>query len=503
MSFEKILLLGKDKKRAHLLISLFKEKQFDASVVEKISEADNLISSSELTLILIDYRAIIDAKRQELITLFKNAQKSKFVIFDVPEDATRRLAFYRLGAYRILDENYNVEDIYYFCENLLTNNKAAQDHKDARFSGRLQDFNLPGLINSFGKEKRSGVLRITTPKSSGKIFFNLGHIYHASAGYLKDDEAVLYMLTWTQGLFYMSPLPRKEVTNRLRLSNVGLLLYSEKIRDEFNTLVKKLGSVSREMKLVNQGDLLIRVKDSKFINFLEKLSDFRQLYDIIENSPYPMIETLQQLNALNESNNLKFRESSEAFEDLSIEKKQESSGLSERLLSFSEVDQLRKNLNATEIASGKLLILSGDTISKTEFIRQFNQGSVSSVRSNQELDFTVIELAEDFSLQVFGITMAERLSEIIEQLAEGLVGFVFLINANQESKLEYTNYVINNLLTVHQVPWTIAVTNLKKSVRKIPAKIKSTINIDGRRNILICDVKNKDDVRTVILSLKL
>ena len=174
MSVEKILLLGKDQKRAHLLISLFKEKQFDASVVEKISEADNFISNSELALILIDYRAIIDAKRQDLITLFKNAQKSKFVIFDVPEDATRRLAFYRLGAYRILDENYDVEDIYYFSENLLTNNKPAQEQKDARFSGRLQDFNLPGLINSFGKEKRSGVLRITTPMSSGKIFFNLG-----------------------------------------------------------------------------------------------------------------------------------------------------------------------------------------------------------------------------------------------------------------------------------------------------------------------------------------
>ena len=503
MSVEKILLLGKDQKRAHLLISLFKEKQFDASVVEKISEADNFISNSELALILIDYRAIIDAKRQDLITLFKNAQKSKFVIFDVPEDATRRLAFYRLGAYRILDENYDVEDIYYFSENLLTNNKPAQEQKDARFSGRLQDFNLPGLINSFGKEKRSGVLRITTPMSSGKIFFNLGHIYHASAGYLKDDEAVLYMLTWNKGLFYMSPLPRKEVTNRLRLSNLGLLLYGEKIRNEFNTMVKQLGSASREMKLVNQGDLLIGAKDSKFINFLEKLSDYRQLYDIIENSPYPMIETLQRIIVLNQSKNLKFRESSEAFEGLSIEQEQESSGLSERLLSLSEVNQLRKNLNATEITSGKLLILSGDTFSKTEFIRQFNQGSVSGIRSNQELDFTVIELEENFSLHVFGITLAERLSQIIENLAEGLVGIIFLIDANQESELEYTNYVINNLFAVHQVPWTIAVTNLKKSVKKVPAKIKSSITIDNKRNILTCDVKNKDDVRKVIISLNL
>lgn len=503
MPAEKILLLGKDKKRANLLVSLFKEKEFDASVVENISEADNLISSSELALILIDYRAIIEAKRQELITLFKNARKTKFVIFDVPEDATRRLAFYRLGAYRILDENYDVEDIYYFSQNLLTNNKPAQEQKESRFNGRLQDFNLPGLINNFGKEKRSGVLRITTPMSSGKIFFNNGHIYHASAGYLKDDEAVLYMLTWNQGLFYMSPLPRKEVTNQVRLSNVGLLLFGEKVRDEFFSLLKELGGVSREMMLVNQGDLFVKEKDSKFKNFLEKLLDFRQLYDIIENSPYPMIETLHQLISLKESKNLKFRESGKGFEELSIEQTQESSGLSERLLSLNEVNQLRKNLNATEMPSGKLLVLGGNTCGKTEFIRQFNQGSVSSVRSNQELDFTVIELAEDFSLQVFGITLAERLSQIIENLAEGLVGFIFLIDVSQESEWEYTNYIINNLFAAHEVPWTIAVTNLKKSVKKVPAKIKASINIGDKRNILTCDVKNKDDVRKVILSIKL
>jgi signal recognition particle receptor subunit beta len=159
-------------------------------------------------------------------------------------------------------------------------------------------------------------------------------------------------------------------------------------------------------------------------------------------------------------------------------------------------------LKAEELTSGKLLILGINTCGKTDFIRQFNQGSVSGVRSNQELDFTTIELAENLTLQVFGIALEERLSQIIEKLSEDLVGYIFLIDAKNESELEYTNYVINNLISVHQVPWTIAVTNLEKSMKSIPQKIKSGLSLPKGRTLLRCDVTNKDDVRKVVMSIK-
>ena len=49
---------------------------------------------------------------------------------------------------------------------------------------------------------------------------------------------------------------------------------------------------------------MIYLIDVKF-NFLEKLTDFRQVFDIIENSPYQMIDTLKQLVSLKKSGNLK------------------------------------------------------------------------------------------------------------------------------------------------------------------------------------------------------
>jgi signal recognition particle receptor subunit beta len=457
MISNKILILGSDKKRTNLLVSLFKEINIEVLDAETIPEADEIISSADLDLILIEYNAIVNAEREKLIDLFRDARRTKFVIFDVPHDAARRLAFYKLGAYRILGVNYDVEDIYFFNQNLLSSKKPA---------------------------------------------FNNGHIYHASAGYLKDDDAVLYMLTWNQGRFIMSPLPRKNVNNRVRLSNVGLLLQGESFKDEYSKLVKDLGGLTKEMQVINQGDLLHKDKDSNFRNFIEKLSDYRQINDIIENSPYPMLETLNQLIAFKKSENLKIREADDVFSELQPEQTQESSGLIERLLSGDDVNLLRKNLKAEELTSGKLLILGSNTCGKTDFIRQFNQGSVNGVRSNQELDFTAVELAENFSLQVFGIALEEKLSQIIEKLSEGLVGYIFLIDARREAELEYTNYVISNLISVHEVPWTIAVTNIDKSGKKVPPKIKSVLDLPKGKTLLTCDVTNKDDVHKVVMSIK-
>jgi len=58
------------------------------------------------------------------------------------------------------------------------------------------------------------------------------------------------------------------------------------------------------------------------------------------------------------------------------------------------------------------------------------------------------------------------------------------------------------LISVHDVPWTIAVTNIEGKGKKVPPKIKSGLDIPKDRPLLTCDVSNKDDVREVILSIK-
>jgi signal recognition particle receptor subunit beta len=501
MQTNRLLLLETDKKQGENLVSLFKESESEAYIVKNIAEGEDLISSTELNLILLDYQSILNAERKELISLFKKARSTKLVIFNVPDDATRRLAFYRLGAFRSLSNTYELEDIYHFCRNLLSNHLPLQEQRESHFSGRLQDFNLYGLINNFGKDRRSGVLRLKSEVSTGKIYFNDGHIYHAWVGNLKDDEAVVYLLTWQRGRFNMSPLPQKNIHNRIQLSNVGLLLLAESVQEEYYKLLEELGGVDQEVCVFNEGDLLEKEKDPLFRNFIEKLNIFRPIYSMIENSPYRINDTLNQLITLKKNGNLQFRMTEKESQVLNMEEIRKSSGLAEKLFTVEEVNKLRTFLGANNLASGKLLILGSNASGKTEFIRQFNQGSISAVRSEQELDFTTIVLSEVFHLQVFGIALTQRLSQIIDRLSENLLGYIFLIEAAQENDLEYINYIINNLITAHPVPWTIAVTNLKKQGRKIPASFKTGLKLSKGKKIMVCDVNEKEDVRAVVMSL--
>ena len=109
----------------------------------------------------------------------------------------------------------------------------------------------------------------------------------------------------------MTPLKQKSVNARVHLSNVALLLLAESLREDYYKNIEELGGLQKEVCVTNEGDLLEQEKDPTFRNFIEKLSIFRPLFSIIENSPYKVMETLEQLSTLKKNGNLEFREKTE------------------------------------------------------------------------------------------------------------------------------------------------------------------------------------------------
>jgi signal recognition particle receptor subunit beta len=87
-------------------------------------------------------------------------------------------------------------------------------------------------------------------------------------------------------------------------------------------------------------------------------------------------------------------------------------------------------------------------------------------------------------------------------LSEGLLGYIFLIDAEKQEELEYTNYILNHLISAYSVPWTLAITNIDKKDSKLLKQIKSAITLPGKRKIDTCDVTDKEDVLRVLLSIK-
>lgn len=67
--------------------------------------------------------------------------------------------------------------------------------------GNLQDMSLPNIMQIICLERRRVGLLLKRGPERGTILFNDGEIAHAAAGALVGDEAVYYLLSWTEGSF--------------------------------------------------------------------------------------------------------------------------------------------------------------------------------------------------------------------------------------------------------------------------------------------------------------
>jgi signal recognition particle receptor subunit beta len=494
-----LLLINEDDKEQ--LFSLFEDRGMHPEISTSIEQAETLLKKEKIPLFVLCYSQIVNANRDTVISLFKHAQQSKFLIFNVPYDARRRLAFYKMGAYRIFDSEYDITDIAALSKNILDKQKVRKNIDESRFSGSLSDFSLAELINSFGKEKRTGVLKIQTVFGAGRIYFNNGEIDDAYTGFRKEDEAVLYMLCWPTGRFSMQPAVSTTPRHRVQLSNIGLLLSGETIRQQFLNQLKTIGSIQAEIRVINQGDILTKTKDGKYKSLIKKLTQFTKLSDVLESSPFGIMDTLNYIINLRNDNHLDLKIHKDDFDLPAVYEKQESSGLVEQLLSPQEIETLRTKIGAESLTVGKLIILGTNTCRKTDFIRQMSQGSMGNMRSNQDLDYAKVELTSDFALQAFGIPLDRKITGIVERLSEGLLGYIILIDAQRPDEFEYTNYIVNNLISMHNVAFSLAITNISNKNTKMINEIKKIIKPSNKKGILVCDVANKDDVRKVLLSL--
>ncbi len=84
--------------------------------------------------------------------------------------------------------------------------------------GDLVDLSLPTLLQALAKESATASLRLLHGTDQGTLFFNEGALVHATRGDLVGDDAVLEVLTWSDGRFRIARDPDRQprtVTSRV------------------------------------------------------------------------------------------------------------------------------------------------------------------------------------------------------------------------------------------------------------------------------------------------
>lgn len=502
MENNQILLLDEELERYNEISSFLQNKNISVSSLDDPTKIKKYIESEDLKLILVSQQYLLNISEDDIKSLFKQSESIKIIVYDVPDDGARKLAFYKLGAYRVLDSTSEIQHISEYISNVLNYSNNKNEIEETRFSGSLLDFSIADLINSFGRDRVSGILRVHTPYCSGKIIFNEGDIDDAICGYHRGDDAALFMLTWNNGFFAMRKCPINTPKHKVQLSAIGLLLQGERIRKQYYDIIRKIGHPGVSIKIVNQGDLIPQLKNPYYKEVAEKLRHYSVLQEILAFSQINLLELVNWLYDLKKTNHLDVRDDSGIDVDSLPETElYEKSGMVERLFGAKEVEYLRNVLDAKDISTGKILVLGTNANTKTDFIHIFNQGNHTAVRTNKELDYTRINLDDYFSLNVFGISLDLKLKDTIEKISEGLLGYIVLVDAQKPDEFEYAHYIINYLHDSYSVPWTVSATNLPDK-DQLTKELEEAIKLPDNREIIPCDVTQKDDIKNVILSLK-
>jgi len=163
--------------------------------------------------------------------------------------------------------------------------------------GRLEEFSLVDLIESFGVERKTGVLTLHNENNrSGEIYFRDGAVVNASLGNLKAEKAVYQMLPWKHGHFTMV-FKDIVVPDEISVSNLGLLLQGFKRMEERERLFRLLPSPETTFITTETFRSILQKREltTEVARFIGLIDGHRDILQIIDESTYDDIKTLERL----------------------------------------------------------------------------------------------------------------------------------------------------------------------------------------------------------------
>ncbi len=166
-----------------------------------------------------------------------------------------------------------------------------------KLAGRLEEFSPVDLIESFGVERKTGVLTLNNENNrSGEIYFREGAVVNAALGYLKAEKAVYQMLPWKRGHFTMI-FKEINVPDEISVSNLGLLLQGFKRIEEREHLFKQLPSPETTFVMTETFRSVMQKREvsPEVAKFISLIDGRRDILRIIDESTYDDIKTLERL----------------------------------------------------------------------------------------------------------------------------------------------------------------------------------------------------------------
>lgn len=128
--------------------------------------------------------------------------------------------------------------------------------------------------------------------------------------------------------------------------------------------------------------------------------------------------------------------------------------------------------------------------------------SLSSKRATTvAMDFGRITLDDDLALLLFGTPGQRRFDFMWQILAEGMIGFVVMVDASRPASIAEAGEILDFFTDVADVPFVVAVNQGDGEPDGGVTRVRAELALDEGVRCLPVDARSKDSVRGVLIAL--
>jgi small GTP-binding protein len=117
------------------------------------------------------------------------------------------------------------------------------------------------------------------------------------------------------------------------------------------------------------------------------------------------------------------------------------------------------------------------------------------------MDFGRITVADNLALYLFGTPGQERFDFMWEILAEGMLGFVLMVDHQREESLAEAKRILEFFTDIADVPFIVAVNKADQDRAAAEKAARATLDIPEGVTVVALDARDRDDVKRGLVSL--
>jgi uncharacterized protein len=159
----------------------------------------------------------------------------------------------------------------------------------------------------------------------------------------------------------------------------------------------------------------------------------------------------------------------------------------------------------------KVVVTGPYDAGKSTFIRTISEITVlsteravsgdESATTTVAMDFGRITVGTDLALYLFGTPGQQRFEFMWDILAEGMLGFVLMVDATRADGLDEARRIQETFSELADVPHVVAVNKATGDQAVVEAAIRQRLGVPDLVPVVTCDARDRNDVKRALVTL--